>query len=62
MTKYDFDQIIERKNTNSLKYDFAVERNRPADKLPVCVADMVFAVSSEVIEELVKRSRHGIFG
>ena len=62
MTKYDFDQIIERKNTNCLKYDFAVERHRPADILPFWVADMDFAVPSEVIEELVKRSRHGIFG
>ena len=62
MTKYDFDQIIERKNTNCLKYDFAVERHRPADILPFWVADMDFAVPAEVVEELVKRSRHGIFG
>ena len=62
MTKYNFDQKIERKNTNCLKYDFAVERHRPADILPFWVADMDFAVPSEVIDELVKRSRHGIFG
>lgn len=35
MTHYDFDKIIDRRNTNSLKYDFAVERGRPADVLPL---------------------------
>ena len=32
---YDFDKVIDRTNTNSLKYDFAVERGRPADVLPL---------------------------
>lgn len=60
--QYDFDQIINRKNTNSLKYDFASERGKPADLLPLWVADMDFQVPQEVIEELKKTSQHGIFG
>lgn len=36
----NFDEEIERKNTDSLKYDFALRRGRPADVLPLWVADM----------------------
>ena len=39
---FDFDEIIDRRETNSLKYDFAVERGKPADILPLWVADMDF--------------------
>ena len=31
MTTYNFDREIDRKKTNSLKYDFAVERGRDVD-------------------------------
>ena len=37
MTKYDFDKIIDRRNTDCLKYDFAIQRGRPADVLPFWV-------------------------
>lgn len=59
---YDFDQIIDRSNTNSLKYDFAVERGMPEDLLPLWVADMDFKTPPEVVDALVKSSEHGIFG
>ena len=36
----DFDKVINRKNTRCLKYDFAVKRGKPADVLPLWVADM----------------------
>ena len=48
MKKYHFDEIIDRQNTNSLKYDFAVERGRPADVLPLWVADMDFRAPEPV--------------
>ena len=35
----DFDKVIERRDTDSLKYDFAVRRGKPADVLPLWVAD-----------------------
>lgn len=60
--KYDFSKNIERKNTNSLKYDFAMERGKPEDILPLWVADMDFPTVPEVTEALVKASQHGIFG
>jgi len=33
--KYDFDKIIDRRNTDSLKYDFAAQRGKPEDILPM---------------------------
>jgi cysteine-S-conjugate beta-lyase len=59
---YCFDQIINRKNTNSLKYDFAAECGKPDDVLPLWVADMDFRTPPAVIEALTQCSRHGIFG
>lgn len=58
----DFDKTVERRGTNCLKYDFSRERGYPEDVLPFWVADMDFPAPQPVIDELVKRSRHGIFG
>lgn len=58
----DFDTIIDRKNTDCLKYDFAKRRGMPEDVLPLWVADMDFKTSSYVEDALVERARHGIFG
>lgn len=62
MTKYDFDKIIDRRNTDCLKYDFAIQRGRPADVLPFWVADMDFPIAREIQEALVERCQHAIFG
>jgi len=59
---YDFDKIIDRQNTNSLKYDFAVERGKPAGVQPLWVADMDLRVPAQVSEALIRASKHGIFG
>lgn len=60
--KFDFDEIVDRKNTNSLKYDFAAERGRPADVLPLWVADMDLKAPPAVIDALKQKAEHGIFG
>ena len=62
MAHYNFDEVIDRKNTNSLKYDFAVERGRPADVLPLWVADMDFRAPKPVLDALHSAVDHGIFG
>jgi cystathionine beta-lyase len=62
MNKYNFDEIIERHNTDSLKYDFALRRGIPEDVIPLWVADMDFKVPNEVVEALNRKSQHGIFG
>lgn len=58
----DFDTVIDRRHTKSLKYDFAVKRGKPADILPLWVADMDFRTSSYIEDALKKAAEHGIFG
>lgn len=56
--KYNFDEIIPRRGTNSYKWDSAGD----ADVLPMWVADMDFRTAPPVVEALRKRAEHGIFG
>ena len=58
----DFDRVINRRNTKSLKYDFAKERGMPEDVLPLWVADMDFKTSSYVEDALKEWAMYGIFG
>lgn len=58
----DFDTVVDRRNTYSLKYDFAEERNKPKDVLPLWVADMDFLISSYIQDAIQKQTEHGIFG
>ncbi len=60
--KYNFDEIIDRSNTDSLKYDFAEKRGMPEDLLPMWVADMDYRTPEPVIEALQSTVSHGIFG
>ena len=62
MKNYDFDKITDRRNTDCLKYDFAVERGYAPDVLPFWVADMDFPTAPAIIDALVAHSRYGIFG
>lgn len=59
---YNFDKPVQRKGTNSLKYDFCEKRGKPADVLPLWVADMDFKAPQEVVTALSKASEFGIFG
>lgn len=54
--KFDFDRIIDRKNTGSLKWDIK------AGELPLWVADMDFETAPCIKEALKKRVEHGVFG
>lgn len=58
----DFDRIIDRRGTKSLKYDFAKRRGMPEDVLPLWVADMDFETSSYIEDALAGQVQHGIFG
>jgi len=59
---YNFDTVIDRKNTNSLKYDFAEQRGMPSGILPLWVADMDFQCPVEVKDAVIRCGEHGIFG
>ena len=52
MGKYNFDQIIDRKNTSCLKYDFGMQRKGRTDLLPMWVADMDFALPEEILASI----------
>lgn len=53
-----FDQVVDRTQTNSLKWD----RYRDQDILPMWVADMDFRSPPEIITALHERIEHGVFG
>jgi cystathionine beta-lyase len=55
--KYDFDKTIDRRATNSYKWDSA-----PEGVLPMWVADMDFRTAPAIIDALQKRVAHGILG
>jgi cystathionine beta-lyase len=59
--KYDFDSVIDRSNSYSIKYE-PLWRGKPCDVLPLWVADMDFAAPPCVQEALMQRAKHGIFG
>lgn len=56
--KYDFDEIIDRRGTNCVKWDSAEN----PDVLPMWVADMDFRTAPPIIEALSRRIDHGVFG
>ena len=58
----NFDEIVDRRGTDCLKYDFAAKRGIPEDVLPLWVADMDFKTSSYVEDALIERAKHGVFG
>ena len=60
MKKYDFDQLIDRKNTFSFKWDNATYGDR--DVLPMPVADMDFPVADEILAALDKITHHQVLG
>ncbi|MBS7526323.1 pyridoxal phosphate-dependent aminotransferase [Fusibacter paucivorans] len=62
--QYQFDKIIDRKNTNSVKWEPNVLKTMFGDEemLPMWVADMDFKCPDPVVEALVKRAEHGIYG
>lgn len=55
--KYNFDEIINRRNSLSCKWDLAEE-----GILPMWVADMDFKTASPIIEALKNRAERGVFG
>jgi cystathionine beta-lyase len=59
---YDFDTVYDRKNTNSLKWDFAFERHHSEDELPLWVADMDFKTPPQVIDAIKDAAEIGFFG
>lgn len=60
--EYNFDEIINRKNTNSIKYDGAAKFKKSDDLLPLWIADMDFKSPQSVIHALTGVSKGGLYG
>ena len=56
--KYNFDELIERRGTNCVKWD---ESPSP-EVIPLWVADMDFRVAPAIQKALQQRVEHGVFG
>lgn len=72
--KYDFDVVVDRRNSNSVKWEFMqsgedlltfehTQRFFGEDRiLPMWVADMDFKCPKPVVDALIARVQHGIYG
>lgn len=58
----NFDVLIDRKNTDCVKWDGLKAIYGRDDILPLWIADMDFKSSPKIIEAIIKRANHGIFG
>lgn len=58
MSTFDFDTVINRRGTNSYKWDIVKEE----DVIPLWVADMDFKAAPAILKALKKRVEHGVFG
>jgi len=62
MLTFDFDSVIPRAGTASVKYDGAVATFGSAELIPMWVADMDFAVPEAITRALLERAAHPIYG
>ena len=60
--KNNFDKIIERENTNCVKYDLRKQIFGTTDLIPMWVADMDFETPDVIIEAIKKRLEHPVLG
>jgi cystathionine beta-lyase len=60
--KYDFDTVIDRKGTRSVKYDLAGKFFGDSGVLPMWVADMDFPVGDFILEAIIERIKHPVLG
>ena len=54
--EYDFDKIVDRRHSGSMKWDVA------ENELPMWVADMDFQTAPQVRQAIARRAAHGVFG
>jgi cystathionine beta-lyase len=62
MATYNFDTVIDRRNSDALKYNVLQERYGDANLLPLWVADMDFATPNFIIDALKQRLEHPVLG
>ena len=60
--QYNFDEIIDRRNTNSVKFDLLNFYFGTEDVLPMFVADMDFRTPDFITDAIKKRAEHPVYG
>ncbi len=60
--KYDFDQVIDRTNNRSSKYDERIKKFGTMDVIPLWVADMDFKTAQPIIDAVKAKAEEGIWG
>lgn len=58
----DFDVLVDRRNTDCVKWDGLKDIYGRDDILPLWIADMDFKSSPKIIEAIIDRAEHGVFG
>lgn len=59
---YDFDKIIDRTNTESVKYDLRKSVFGKEDIIPMWVADMDFPTADFIREAIIERAKTDVYG
>ena len=59
---YNFDKVVERAGTASVKYDMRYEIFGKADVLPMWVADMDFETPECIRKAVIERAAHPVYG
>ena len=62
MKTYNFDELIDRTNTNCIKYDARSHFFGNSEVLPLWVADMDFKTPDFIVGAIKKRAEHEVFG
>ncbi len=62
MVRHDFDTVLDRRHTHSLKWDHCRDTFGLDDVIPMWVADMDFAAPPEVVAAIERRAAHGAYG
>jgi len=60
--KYDFDRIITRTGTHSVKWDHHDMKGEVEGMIPMSIADMDFEAPSFIKDAIIERAAHGVFG
>ena len=60
--RYDFDKVVDRTGTESLKWVYPRQVLKVAEAIPMWVADMDFEAPPAVVEAVTRRAEHGVFG
>src|SRR5699024_4483443 len=62
LMKYNFDEVVDRRGSDSIKWNHLEENFGTKDILPMWIADMDFKSADEIIDALKERVGHGVFG